>query len=574
MRFAVVIAGVLFLAVPAQAAEVPAPSRVDAVTVFLTGAEVTRVAKVKIDKGEQTIIFNDIPASAVVGSIRVEGKATGKLEIGSVDTTRKYLARAESQAADAERKKIEDELEALHDQKTVIEAQVQASETQKALIANLAQLPVRPAPSSGAAGAGEDWTRVLLQIAQGTTDASRLGIDAQLKIRDLDRKIEDLDKKLAALAPAKTDQTEVRVYVEAGSPLEADFTVRYQVSSANWVPLYDARLQTGSKTTTAKLDLARRAAITQKSGENWDNVALQLSTARPSEGASAPNINTQIVDFEPEYKPVAMPAPVAVAPMAKARRPENIAPDMEASGAADEIGGLKADAPKMTMAQPETQVMAETQAALTSAPFEATFAVPGKVTVTGNGDAKRVVLLTDSMEPALSSRTVPKLESNAYLYAKVRLPKGTPMLPGRVYLFRDGTFAGTANLPMLQPGEEHDIGFGVDDQVKVKYTVLEEKRGESGLISTSHNDSRNFRVTLKNLHERPIQVTVLDRVPVSQNQDIKVDYTGKTTPAKTNFEEKRGVISFEAKLEPDEERILDYGYRISWPAAKSIIFGP
>ena len=573
MRFAVVIAGVLLLAVPAQAAEVPAPSRVDAVTVFLTGAEVTRVAKVKIDKGEQTIIFNDIPASAVAGSIRVEGKATGKLEIGSVDTTRKYLARAESQAADAERKKIEDELEALHDQKTVIEAQVQASETQKALIANLAQLPVRPAPSSGAAGAGEDWTRVLLQIAQGTTDASRLGIDAQLKIRDLDRKIEDLDKKLAALAPAKTDQTEVRVYVEAGSPLEADFTVRYQVSSANWVPLYDARLQTGSKTTTAKLDLARRAAITQKSGENWDNVTLQLSTARPSEGASAPNINTQIVDFEPEYKSVAMPAPVTVVPMAKARRPENIAPDMEASGAADEIGGLKADAPKMTMAQPETQMMAETQAALTSAPFEATFAVPGKVTVTGNGDAKRVVLLTDSMEPALSSRTVPKLESNAYLYAKVRLPKGTPMLPGRVYLFRDGTFAGTANLPMLQPGEEHDIGFGVDDQVKVKYTVLEEKRGESGLISTSHNDSRNFRVTLKNLHERPIQVTVLDRVPVSQNQDIKVDYTGKTTPAKTNFEEKRGVISFEAKLEPDEERILDYGYRISWPAAKSIIFG-
>ena len=130
MRFAVVIAGVLFLAVPALAAEVPAPSRVDAVTVFLTGAEVTRVAKVKIDKGEQTIIFNDIPASAVAGSIRVEGKATGKLEIGSVDTTRKYLARAESQAADAERKKIEDELEALHDQKTVIEAQVQASETQ------------------------------------------------------------------------------------------------------------------------------------------------------------------------------------------------------------------------------------------------------------------------------------------------------------------------------------------------------------------------------------------------------------------------------------------------------------
>ena len=104
--------------------------------------------------------------------------------------------------------------------------------------------------------------------------------------------------------------------------------------------------------------------------------------------------------------------------------------------------------------------------------------------------------------------------------------------------------------------------------------MLEEIRGETGLISSSHTDSRNFRVTLKNLHERPIAVTVLDRIPVSQNQDIKVEYTGKVTPTKPNFEDKRGVMSFEAKLEPDEERVLEYGHRISWPAAKSIIYGP
>ena len=65
----------------------------------------------------------------------------------------------------------------------------------------------------------------------------------------------------------------------------------------------------------------------------------------------------------------------------------------------------------------------------------------------------------------------------------------------------------------------------------------------------------------------------VDQLPVSQNQDIKVEYVGKAQPAKTNIEDKRGVMSFESKLEPDEEKILDYGYRITWPAAKSIIFG-
>ncbi len=554
-----------FTAGAVNALEVPAPSRVDAVTVFLSGAEVTRVAKVKLDKGEHTIVFNDIPVGAVPGSIRVEGKATGKLDIGSVDTQRKLLARAESQAADVERKKLEDDIEALRDQKTIIEAQVQAAETQKVLIANLALLPSRPAPAAGPAGAAEDWPRILSTIAQGTTDASRLQIDAQLKIRDLDRRIDDLDKKLSSLIPAKTEQTEVKVNVDAGSPLEADLTIRYQVANANWAPIYDARLQTGSKTAPPKLSLARRAAITQKTGENWDNVTLQLSTARPSEGAAAPQIDTQVVEFEPEVKP--MPA----APVARMER-------SKMRGVVDENKQddalAEAEAVATAALEPPPEPITERIAALTPAPFEATFAVPAKVTVMATGEAKRVVLMSDELEPVLTSRTVPKVEPNAYLYAKLKFAKGTPLLPGRVYLFRDGTFVGTGDMPLLPPGVDHDLGFGVDDQVKVRFAVLEEKRGETGLISTSRTDSRNFRVTIKNLHERPIQLTVLDRVPVSLNQDIKVEYTGKATPTKQNVEDKRGVMSFEAKLEPDEEKVLEYGYRTSWPAAKSIIYGP
>src|SRR5262245_43604416 len=75
----------------ASAAQVPAGSLVDAVTVFLSGAEVTRLAKAHLDKGEHTIVISDLPASAVPGSVRVEGRATGKLDIGSVDTNRKLL---------------------------------------------------------------------------------------------------------------------------------------------------------------------------------------------------------------------------------------------------------------------------------------------------------------------------------------------------------------------------------------------------------------------------------------------------------------------------------------------------
>jgi uncharacterized protein (TIGR02231 family) len=565
MRFALAAALLAAQSVSAFAADVPAASRVDAAKVFLSGAEVTRIAKVKLDKGEHTIVVGDVPASAVPGSIRVEAKATGKLDISSVDTSRKYLQRAESQEADGKRKELEGQLEQFRDQKELLQAQSWAAATQKKLITNLADLPSRPQPGSAPATppASDDWQKILAIIPQASEDAGKLALDAQQKIRVIDRSMADVRAQLASLAPAKTEQTEVRVYVFAQTPVDADFTIRYQVPDAHWAPIYDARLSTGTKTEPPKLTLARRAAVTQRSGEDWNHISLSLSTARPSDGAAVPDLDTQFVTYEPPPKPVAAAAPPSppVANLALRKR--------ALSDAAEDSLALDAPAPAL-----ESMAAQEKVARLDSAPFEATFEVPGLTTVKGNGDVKRVLLMSEDIEPTLSSRSVPKLDTNAYLYAKIKIAKGTPLLPGTVYLFRDGTFVGTGDMPLLPPGEEHDIGFGIDDQVKVKHVVLEEKRGESGLISTSHVDSRNFRVNVKNLHERPIDITVLDRIPVSQNEEIKVEYTGPATPTRQNVEDKRGIVAFDAKLDSDEEKILEYGYRISWPAAKSIVYGP
>ena len=222
---------------------------------------------------------------------------------------------------------------------------------------------------------------------------------------------------------------------------------------------------------------------------------------------------------------------------------------------------------------PQTEPIEEQHAEITVAPFEATFAVSGRVTIAGTGEAKRVVLTTETAEPQLFARTVPKADPKAYVYARLSFAKGTPLLPGQVYLFRDGTFVGTGSIPLLSPGESHDLGFGIDDQIKVRHAVVEERRGETGLITSSRTDVRNYRVTIKNMHERPIQLEMIDQVPVALNQDIKVDYTGKSQPTKTNLDDKRGLMSFEAKFEPDEEKVFEYGYRIAWPAAKGIVYG-
>jgi uncharacterized protein (TIGR02231 family) len=546
----------LVVAAEAGAVEVTAVSRVDAVTVFPAGAEVTRLAKVRLEPGEHAVVFPDLPAGAVQNSIHVEGRATERLEIGSVDSRRLSVPRLDPEAVATERRRLEDEIERLQDERGLLDGQIAAAEAQKKLIEQLTELPSRPpAPGPGGQAAREDWAQLLGLVATGMGQAQLTLVQTQTKTRELDRRIEDLKKKLAALAPAREERTEVKVLVSASAPLEAELAVRYQVPGASWSPLYDARLVTGSKSAPPKLELSRRASIMQRSGETWQDATVQLSTTRPGSGAAAPELSVATVDFEPERKIVAAPAPPAARSASEAE---------SAAGLADEDRRLKA-APR--------QEAAERAAEVAQAPFQAVFAIPGRVTVAGTGEAKRVYLQQDAIEPALAVRTVPKADAKAFLYAKLALPKGSPLLPGPVSLFRDGTFVGTSRLPLLVAGEEHELGFGADDAVRVKHAIAEEKRGETGLISSSRTDQRNYKITVKNMHERAIPLTVIDQVPVALNQDIKVELTGRTAPTRRDLDDKRGVVAWETKLDPDEERLIEFGYRVTWPGGRNVVYG-
>lgn len=544
----------------ALAADIKGTSRVDSVIVFPTGAEVRRAGKVKLERGDHVILFADLPARAISGSIRVEGKATGKLEIGSVDTRRVFVPRTDEAVTASERKKIEDAIEKLKDEKAVLTASAQAAEAQKALINNLAQLPTRPAPANGAAPTQPDWGQIFGLIGQRFAEAQKAVLDAQVKIREVDRQIKDLEGKLASLAPGQEERTEVKVFVNAGGALEADLTIRYHVGNASWVPFYDARLASGTKAQAPKLQLVRRASIQQRTGESWNEVALSLSTTRPGAGTAAPELGTLTVDYEPDAPP---PVPRA-APMARRTMARE---DTAAGQATGEEESARKAAIQPLEAAAEVRSQVETQA------FQAVYSIAGRVTIPATGEAKRVQIDEASLDPALMVRTVPKREQKAYLYAKVAMARGAPILPGQVSLFRDATFVGSGRLPLLAPGEEHELGFGADDAVRVRHTVVEEKRAETGLISASKTDTRNYKITVKNQHERAIAVTVLDQIPVSQNNDIKVELLGKSAPSKQNVDDKRGVLAWEMTLAPDEEKAVEFGYRTTWPAAKRITYG-
>ncbi len=555
-------AGVWIMAsiVAAQAA-IEVQSKVDAVTVFPRGAEVARIARVKLGAGSYQLLFRDIPATAIGRSVRVEGQATGRLQIGSVDTRVLYVPRADAQQQASKRRELEKQIEALKDERQTYKSEVAIGEAQKRFATNLVKLPVSGAASGGRGQTvvQEDWSELSSLIVGQITAAEKALNAARIKIREVDRKIKDLRKKMSQLPPRVRRRMEVKVTVVAAQALEADLTVRYQVRGARWRAHYDGRLSTGTRGQPPTLAITRRAAITQRTGEAWNNIKLSLSTTRATAGTSAPNLGSLKVDYPP-------PAPKLGTNKYSTR------------GFADQRRAEKAPAPAKPQALEARAKRKATKrtavsgrlASVQKSRFQVVYAVPGRVTIPATGQAKRVAITSTKITPKLSVRAVPRRQMRAYLYLSMKVPKGEPFLPGRIALFRDGTFIGNGHLPQLAGGEKHELGFGVDTAVQIKFAVLKEKRGESGLISSSHTDERNFRITIKNLRDRAIAYKIFDHVPVSLNEEIRVNTTFKPAPTKRNFENRQGVMVWEKTLKPGGEQGIEIGYTLTWPSGKTI----
>lgn len=541
----------------AYAGEITATSNIDSVLVFPSGAEVNRSSKVALPAGETTIIFPDLPAETLPGSIRVEGQAAGELRIGSVDQRRLFVPQAGDDKS-SERQSLEDELERLRDERTLLEGEIDASRTRQTLLKNLASLPTVP-PGRDGAGGGQDWPQLLELISSGLVDVNKSILEANVKIRENERKSNDLQKQLNELSPKRIERTQVKVFVSTDAAFDADLTLKYQVRNASWVSTYEARLDTGAKDRPANLQLVRRAVISQRTGEEWKNVGIKLSTTRPTSGSTAPDIRPiTVVIYEPP-KPRPMAAPMA----------EQDAAAGYANGARErrQIGALT----KSRAAPRKVAAAAPVVATVADAPFQAVYTVPGVVDVQSTGEQKSVVIGLEDLKPNLRAKAVPKSQATAFLYAKFTREGATPLLPGAVTLFRDGTFVGKGRLPLIA-GEEHELGFGADDLVRVKYAVVNEKRGETGLISTTQTDNRNYKMTITNLHDLAMDVTVLDQIPVSGDEKIQVAFTAGTSPSKKDVDDKRGILSWDFALQPKEEKVIDFGYVVKWPSAEKISY--
>ena len=124
------------------------------------------------------------------------------VEIGSVDSKLIYLS---TEAQDAERKRLEKEIETLGDERQALDQTLSDADYQKRLLLSLADKQLVPSSDEKSKTIDAAQLGSLLDLVSAKLDLiSKTIHEAQIRQRDIDKQVNELNNKLASIAPRKS----------------------------------------------------------------------------------------------------------------------------------------------------------------------------------------------------------------------------------------------------------------------------------------------------------------------------------------------------------------------------------
>ncbi len=525
-------------------------SEVDAVTVFLDRAMVERVAQVTLAAGESTIVLPELPANLWDHSLQVSGTGPPGTTVLEVQSRNRFVTAEPS----PEIRRLEETLLELSRRRDGLSDERAAFEHERDVLQKI-NTAATTVPDEGSTTRPFDEWRELLQFNADETrriqDALR---DVSVRTADLQREITAAERQLneaRGRIPGQraVKQVEVRVATPTEGPVA--LTVSYTVPGANWTPTYRARLDSA----TRRVALDYQAQVTNRTGEAWSNVALTLSTARPSAGGSAPVPLPWIVEQAQNYTKDGGRAPrPALAVMAESDQAYATAAPLMAN--------------RMEVAQ------ASVETGLTSASFN----VAAPATIPADGTNHRVSITTLELPAGLRHDTTPKYNPGAFLTAKVTNDSAYPLLAGSLAAFVDGAFIANSHLNRTMAHEEFELALGVDDAVKTERTLVNRFVEKTGLTNSGTRVTYEYVVTLKNHQAGPITIQLSEPLPVSRHEKIIVKVLdpnerqiGGSDDNSAFKRDEQGILTWTGSLAPGAERTLPLKFSIEHPNDLNVV---
>lgn len=275
------------------------------------------------------------------------------------------------------------------------------------------------------------------------------------------------------------------------------------------------------------IEILTWATVWHAAGEAWEGVRARFSTARPARDASPPLVRDDVLHLR--RKTAEERSRVLVEAREQARE---VAGLDRGTRAVDEMPGVDDGGEPLTLESAEP------------------------LTIASDGRPHRVEVGRRVLPAQIDRVLFSELGGVAHLRATATLT-GAPLLAGPARIARGGALVGRSKLAFVGAGEPFEVGLGPDDGVRARRHV-EEQRDTTAIIGTQ-KIRRKVDVFLSNLSGEPRSLTVTERVPVSEIEDIEITVV---EPGDFDPPDPDGFLRASVRLAPQETKRASFTYEI------------
>ena len=503
---------------------------INKVKLYSDRAEIYREIKLQLSGATSHFDIGPLPDKLIANSLQIFSIDDSSLQIGNFQLERVFESNFISQPIQIQNElvqKLQNNLNELKDQQSIFDDQIRFIES--------IQQP-RSQVATGNFQGPDFWDSVLkFKASRGeTTRDHRRNLIKE--IQESKDRLENEKKKLESMkADTKKGYYLASFDINASNITEIRLGLVYQIRNAGWKPAYHLH----TDTLTQKVTVSYFGEIDQSTGEDWDNVSMELSTGQPSRGTLPPKLRPWIVDFSKPVKEL--------------------------------FSSNKAAAPRQLMTlqqEPAKSDAKEETVEVVDAGTSYTFRIPQKQTITAGTRKFRALIAKTMLDGNLAYTVIPKISPRVFLQAKLKNTSDFQFLPGQSGTYLDGSFVGNSWMKSTSPGQTLELGLGADDSIRVERKLLKKEDGGEGFFGQNDKARYIFEIKIENFKKQPVKLTLKDQLPLPYHEDIQVQ-VNQIEP-KANETDKQNFLTWNLELAPEEKKSITLDFQVEYPKGKAI----
>lgn len=542
-----------------------ADSKIQKVTVFLSGAQIQREGTFLLQPGTSEVIFSGVSPHVDANSLQARGIGDFTIMDVKFDVLYPQPEKIETDPqkipADVLRK-----MRVLTDSIEGVNYQLEEIRTKKEVRTLERQMLLNNGTVKGVGKVNDS-----IQLLKSAMDyfhikMTEINMDlVQLKKKEdvytkqlnkMETRLGELqnwsDKNQLKAEPVKGPIYRIIVNVNADKPVKGKLEVAYLVNQAGWVPQYDIR----AKDVNSPVELNYKAQVYQNSGEDWERVPLTLSSNNPYSRQQKPElipwyINAYAIN-EPYYR----------------QQERSYVDQMN-----DVMKDRAAAAAPSSMQEMQYKLEAEKPASLaqdftvkTQNMINAEFEIKLPYSIKSNNQPHLVSVTKEDLKAQYFLALVPKLDKNAFLVANITNWDDLDLLPARANIYYDGTYVGQSYIDPSAMEDTLKLALGRDNNITAIRKKLKDKVKEK-IIGDNKINEIAYEVNVRNAHAYPVDIIVEDQIPVSNLNDVKVEMIDKGRADLNTF---NGFLKWKMKVKGATSEKISFAYSIKYDKNKQL----